>query len=230
MLTYSAASLDQYRNHLHGQAERDLEDTQKVLTAGLDALTRDLQHHLESLGQIEEPLQRPFATESIKLHRPADPESRTEGQQMQEVLLDHQISAFRKLMQDKEGILQGLWEEWEQVQLQLISLAAEALGRDGIVFAQTRDEDLKAGQKERLEDALNIAQRIHEEQCSPEETLEQDLTSFEGDMVQLASRTKQTVADMQQVRRLGLIRSTPTHFADRCGSNTMFKGPNCSKG
>ncbi len=98
------------------------------------------------------------------------------------------------------------------MQLQLISLAAEALGRDRIVFAQTREEDLKPGQKEGLEDALNAAQKIHDEQCNSQGGLTRDLASLEDDMARLASKTKQTVAEMQQVRRLSLLRF-PSHGA-----------------
>lgn len=124
---------------------------------------------------------------------------RSGNERPQEVLLQDRITAFKSLRQDKEEALRKLWEEWEDTQLELIGLAAEALGRDALTFAQVRDEDLKPGQREKLQNTLMNAQRLFEKKRGHHESLQQDLGAFEENIDQIASKTEKTVAEMQQV-------------------------------
>ena len=119
--------------------------------------------------------------------------------QTQEVLLQDQISTFRTLRQEKEKILRKLWEDWENTQFDLISLAAEVLGQEAIRIAQNQDEGMKPGQKEKLENSFKNAQRGYEDRCSHHESIHQDLQAFEGEITQIASETKKIMTEMQQV-------------------------------
>ncbi|KIW52453.1 hypothetical protein PV05_08088 [Exophiala xenobiotica] len=186
-------SLDQYRESIHTSVVKDLENVEKALVTGLEELTVDLDHHFDDLANIEEPLQKPFDTETLSIQPKPGPK-----QQAQEVLLQDRITAFRKLREEKEKILCKLWEDWEDIQFRLIGLAAEVLGQDTLAFAQVRDEDMKPGQREKLENALEAAQKIFDANGDPHDSLAQDLEAFEENVGQIASKTKSTVSELQQ--------------------------------
>ncbi|KAI1616396.1 hypothetical protein EDD36DRAFT_134376 [Exophiala viscosa] len=192
-----AASLDQYRNDIHNSVSKDLDDVEKEMCTSLADLTNDLDDHIERLLKVEEPLQKPFNTETLSIcTNPAGEHG--EGKQ-QEVLLQDRMDDFRKLREDKEKTLCRLWDEWEDIQFQLVGLAAEVLGPDMLTFAQTSEEDMKPGQKGRLQDALRLAQNGPPDKDNQHESLEQDLEVFHEEMNQITTKTKRTVTEMQQV-------------------------------
>ncbi|KAK4940052.1 hypothetical protein LTR10_019789 [Elasticomyces elasticus] len=190
------ASLDQYRNEIHNSVSKDLDDMEKEMLTTLEDLTTELDDHIKRLSKVEEPLQKPFDTETLSTwtYPPGD---HSEGKH-QEVLLQVRMANFRKLREGKEKTLCRLWEEWEDIQFELIGLAAEVLGPDLMTFAQSRDEDMKPGQKGRLENALRPAQSRRHEQDDQHESLEQDLEALQEQMNQISTKTKRTVTEMQQ--------------------------------
>ena len=179
---------------------KDLENVERALVTGLEDLTVDLDHHFGDLAKIEEPLQKPFDTETLSIQ--PDPDAEGSERQAEEVLLQDRITAFRKLREEKEKILCKLWEDWEDIQFRLIGLAAEVLGQDTLAFAQVRDEDMKPGQREKLENALMAAQKVFDENGDPHDSLAQDLEAFEENVGQIARKTKMTVSELQQVSSL----------------------------
>ncbi|KAI1630048.1 hypothetical protein EDD37DRAFT_645771 [Exophiala viscosa] len=188
--------LDQYRNDIHNSVSKDLDDVEKEMCTSLADLTNDLDDHIERLLKVEEPLQKPFNTETLSIcTNPAGEHG--EGKQ-QEVLLQDRMDDFRKLREDKEKTLCRLWDEWEDIQFQLVGLAAEVLGPDMLTFAQTSEEDMKPGQKGRLQDALRLAQNGPPDKDNQHESLEQDLEVFHEEMNQITTKTKRTVTEMQQ--------------------------------
>lgn len=165
----------------------------------MEDLTKKFEDHLRRLTSIEEPLQRPFDAEILKVQRSPNPEN-VGHSVAEEVLLLDRIEEFRKCRVEKEATLCKLWEEWEDVQFQLITLAADVYGQDSISFAQTRDEDLKPGQKERLQKALNHVHGAHGNTASDEYALlEEGLKGCEANMAEITSKTKNLMTELQQV-------------------------------
>ncbi|KAL2421820.1 hypothetical protein ABEF95_008086 [Exophiala dermatitidis] len=208
-------SLEHYRETVHGQVHRDLEVVQKDLTAGVEDLTQKFEDHFRNLTSIEEPLQRPFDAESLKVQRSPNPED--VGPSMaDEVLLLDRIEAFRKCRAEKETTLCKLWEEWEDVQFQLITLAAEVYGQDSISFAQNRDGDLKPGQKEKLQRALNTVHEVLGDTASDlYALLDEGLKGCEANMAEITSKTKTSMTEMQQqynIQKNKLFKSLTLHI------------------
>lgn len=170
----------------------------------LEELTTGIEAHVENLAEIEEPLQRAFTAEALANIRS---KSDVDQADIEEVFLRDRMARFREMREDKERILCKLWDEWEDIQFELISLAIEVLGDEalGIPFGE---EALKPGQKERLDNTCESAQQIHEHINVQHGNLEQDLTSFKEVMTQITDTTKKTVADTQQVH----LPSLPTRF------------------
>ncbi|KAJ4540613.1 hypothetical protein HRR83_007902 [Exophiala dermatitidis] len=171
--------------------------------------------HLRRLTSIEEPLQRPFDAEILKVQRSPNPEN-VGHSVAEEVLLLDRIEEFRKCRVEKEATLCKLWEEWEDVQFQLITLAADVYGQDSISFAQTRDEDLKPGQKERLQKALNHVHGAHGNTASDEYALlEEGLKGCEANMAEITSKTKNLMTELQQqynIQKNKLFKSLTLHI------------------
>ncbi|KAJ9639212.1 uncharacterized protein PV06_09947 [Exophiala oligosperma] len=188
---HTIGQLEQYRNTVHDTITEDFDNVEKNLLTSLEELSVDLDNHIGELTSIEEPLKNSLDTETLSIIQDGHEEPR-------EVLLQDQVSAFRKLREDKEEVLRKLWEDWENVQLQLIGLAAEVLGQDALTFAQVRDEDLKPGQKEKLQNTLTAARRLFDEKGKHHEGLEQDLGGFQESISRIANKTEKAVVEMQQ--------------------------------
>ncbi|EXJ82024.1 hypothetical protein A1O1_08092 [Capronia coronata CBS 617.96] len=191
-------SLEQYRETVHEEVTKDLKDVQQDLTSSIDDLTVKVEEHFRSLNSIEEPLQRPFFAEVLNVQTKPNIATGEGHQERQEVLLSDRVAAFRKLRKDKELTLCKLWEDWEEVQFELIGLAAEVFGPESMTFAQSREEDMKPGQKEKLQKALQPVQGAHQQAKESSGSLEEDLRHFEASMLSIASKTKKTMTDMQQ--------------------------------
>lgn len=209
---------------------------EKGLLTSLADLTTDLDHHFEELVKIEEPLQKPFDTEILSIRTTTVGDDGKGSQQ--EVLLQDRIANFRRLREEKEKALCRLWDEWEDTQFQLIRLPAEVLGAHSMTFAQNCEEDMKPGQKSRLDDALRLDPGGPQEEVAPHESLEQDLEAFQEQMHQISTKTKKTVTEMQQVgvsRPLGItktdldptaIQRTEEQIVQR--STSTYRAPCCT--
>ncbi|KIW85920.1 hypothetical protein Z517_01313 [Fonsecaea pedrosoi CBS 271.37] len=171
-----------------------LDEAERKLIGGLTELSVDVENHFRALAEIEEPLQRPLATEALTIVSNRTGNQGAEG----EVLLKDRIMKFRALREEKEDVLSKLWKEWEDIQFDLIRLAVEAFGKQSLLIVQLQDRAMKPGQQERLENTLDSAQKIHDEIHNQHAQLEQEMTGFEETIGQISNRTKKAAADMQQ--------------------------------
>ncbi|KIX92216.1 uncharacterized protein Z520_12097 [Fonsecaea multimorphosa CBS 102226] len=183
-------SLEQYRENVEIESKTQLDEVERKLIGGLEELTVDVETHFRELTEIEEPLQRPFAAEALT--------KVTDERSSDEVLLTDRISEFRALREEKEELLCKLWNEWEDIQFDLIKLAVEALGKQSILVTQLQGGAMKPGQQERLENTLDAAQKIHNEIHHRHAELDQNMTGLEETVGQIANRTKKAATDMQQ--------------------------------
>ncbi|KAH0844548.1 hypothetical protein FOPE_09786 [Fonsecaea pedrosoi] len=187
-------SLEQYRENVQIESTSMLDEAERKLIGGLTELSVNIESHFRGLAEIEEPLQRPLATEALTKVSNGTGNQGAEG----EVLLKDRIMQFRALREEKEDVLSKLWKEWEDIQFDLIRLAVEAFGKQSLLIVQLQDRAMKPGQQERLENTLDSAQKIHDEIHHQHAQLEQDMTGFEETIGQISNRTKKAAADMQQ--------------------------------
>ncbi|EXJ71644.1 uncharacterized protein A1O5_05452 [Cladophialophora psammophila CBS 110553] len=191
----TAGSLDQYRENVESESQHKLDEVERNLVGGIKELTVNIETRFRRLAEIEEPLQRPFVAEALSKIPPATNPDQAHND---EVLLKDRISEFRALREEKEDVLCRLWNEWEDIQFDLLGLAAEALGKQSIQVAQLQNSAMKPGQRERLEKTIDSAQKIHEEIDHRHTGLGQDLTDFEEAMGQISNRTEKAATDLQQ--------------------------------
>ncbi|OCT51637.1 hypothetical protein CLCR_08851 [Cladophialophora carrionii] len=188
-------SLDRYGETLHDRSAIDLEETERKFGSNLDELALDVEAHCHKLGEIEEPLQKPITTEALTNVRSAgnDAVAGTE-----EVLLKESISEFRKLNEEKGQILRQLWGEWEDVQLQIMSLAVELYGKDSLHVLQMQSGPLKPGQLERLHDMFKVAKNGYDERCRNHAEFQRSLDDFEEDMGQISNKARNVAKEIHE--------------------------------
>ena len=195
------------------------------MTTTLDRLALDAQNHFKQLINIEDPLQRTFSEELLRTQTHANV---NDDQNVEEIALKDRMDAFRKLRLEKGKVLRQLWDDWEDLQMQLISLTAEVCGSDAIILAPEQEEDMKEEQREELNKTLDQAEAQHAEANSQINGLHQELRVLQEAMKGITSMTKQTVVDMQQVRVPGIL-DRSSKVADRLQQyndqkNKLFKG------
>ncbi|OAP60944.1 hypothetical protein AYL99_05946 [Fonsecaea erecta] len=188
-------SLDHYRESVEIESKTQLDEIERKLIEGLEGVTVDIETHFHELAETEEPLQRPFAAEAFT---PVPSRTDTDYRSTDEVLLKDRVLEFRALRTEKEEMLCKLWNEWEDIQFDLIRLAVETLGKQSIFVTQLQGGAMKPGQQERLEETLDPAQSLHDEIHQRHAELEQNVAGFEETMDQIANRTKKAATDMQE--------------------------------
>ncbi|ETI22387.1 hypothetical protein G647_06461 [Cladophialophora carrionii CBS 160.54] len=188
-------TLDRYGETLHDRSANDLEETERKLSSNLEELALDVEAHCHKLSEIEEPLQKPITTEALTNVRSAG-KGAVAG--TEEVLLKESISEFRKLNEEKGQILRQLWEEWEDVQLQIMSLAVELYGKDSLHVVQMETGTLKPGQLERLHDMFKVAKTGYHEMRRNHAELQRSLDGFEEDLGQISNKAKNVAKEIHE--------------------------------
>ncbi|KAJ9607926.1 hypothetical protein H2200_008005 [Cladophialophora chaetospira] len=186
-------SLEQYRETLHSQAGSGLNAIENNLTRDLEELAVNVEAHFQKLGEIGEPLQKPFVAEALTK---AEPDTDASAARTHEVLLQDSVSEFRKLNEEKGNILRRLWEEWEDAQFEIMSLAVELFGKDSISVVQLQIGNIGPGQQERLDDMLKVAEHAYDESHRDHADFRQDLRSFEESMGQISNKAKKTAKEI----------------------------------
>jgi chromosome segregation ATPase len=178
---------------------KELDATEKALVLELEELTLEVNAYVKGLAKIEEPLLRMFITETIKITNGNTSKGADNAKKTQDVTLAHRLTQFREEKEEKETALRQLWEEWETIQFELISLGAEVCGQDAIVLTKEQREDMKIGQPEKLDNAFGLA-RVHGAAMETKRTeANEALRSLEDEMTNISSQTKQTISEMQEV-------------------------------
>ncbi|EXJ58648.1 hypothetical protein A1O7_06076 [Cladophialophora yegresii CBS 114405] len=170
--------------------------TKRKLGSHLEELALDVEAHCHKLSEIEEPLQKPFATEALTNVRS---DRKDAGAGTEEVLLKESISEFRKLNEEKGQILRQLWDEWEDVQFKIMSLAVELYGKDSLHVVQMETGPTKPGQRERLHDMFQVAKIAYDEMRRNHADFQQGLEGFEEDMGQISNKARNVAKEIHEV-------------------------------
>lgn len=171
----------------------DLGKIEKSFIDHLEGLTGDIETYFKKLAEVEEPLQKPFAAEvltKIQLQKTGT------STPPKEILLKDSISKFRALREEKEQFLRKLWTEWEDIQFELIQLAAEVLKNESVCVSQRQMESITPNQQQRLEE---IFKRSKNDGHLDVAVFQQDLKGFDNQMRQISNSTKKAAHDMQEV-------------------------------
>jgi hypothetical protein len=185
---------------VHQRAADGLDSAEKDLNADLEELTIDAAGHFTDLKSIEEPLQKSFADE-ILIVQNADGDD-------EQVLLKDNMARFQKLVAEKQAILQSLWEDWEETQLELVKLSVELLGVETIRIEHDKDS-ISPGHQDKLETVVQTAQTTHEQAIELKARFHTDLKEFTQSLCQLTKSKKEAVDCMEQVCGLPFAQVPP---------------------
>ncbi len=109
-----------------------------------------------------------------------------------EVIFGDRILEFMETAEEEERILDGLWRQWVETQLEMICLAMEVLGPDEIAID---DGKMAANLQEKLESAFQIHTQ-HKNAYS--ESLER-LAAIKESAKKTSARTLKTLKEQQKV-------------------------------
>ena len=186
-----------YRENLYETATDGLDNIGKDLANSLGDLTVNLESHFQILSEIEEPLQKPFAGEALT--KPCSAKAGAKGVAEEDWLLKDGITEFRQLYEEVGKTIHALWQEWENIQFEILSLAVECFGKESIEVMPLQTDDIKTGQQEWLANLLISGQKKHDEADRDHDKYQQELESFEENMSELSSQTTVAVDKMQEV-------------------------------
>lgn len=167
------------------------------MAANLEEVTVDVEAHFQRLGVVEEPLQRPFAAEALTK---VQPNTDASAGRTYDVLLQDSISDFCNIKKEKGKILRKLWEEWEDAQTEIMTLAVELFGKDSLSIVQLGNGDFRPSQQERLDDVFKAGQNAYDESRRHYAEFRQDLEIFEERTGQISNEAKQTAKGIHEVR------------------------------
>ncbi|KAK5053703.1 hypothetical protein LTR84_001664 [Exophiala bonariae] len=206
------ASLDQYRETVSNQATKNIDRVHAELTASLDNLSLDTNHRFEQLTTIDETLSRPFSTETLIIQVVADDDNLRD---QEEFSLQTRLTAFRKLQQDKQHVLTHLWDDWEAVQLEIITLTAEVCGSRAVSLSQDQASTMKDGQQEQYDSVLVKGQKLHDQEVIETNVLHKEFSDLEDSISHITGNTNHAVVAIQQkykVQRSKLFQGLQRHI------------------
>lgn len=169
--------------------------------ASLENLSLDATNHFEHLTAIGETFTRPLSTEILIIQVKKDGDN-VGGQ---EFSLQARLTAFRHLRQEKQQVLTRLWDEWEAVQMRIITLTVEICRTGAFSLGQDQASRMKDGQQEQYDTALVTGQKLHDRKAAEFSDLDKELHNVEEGVGDITRNTNHALAAMQEVSEMTYI-------------------------
>jgi hypothetical protein len=163
----------------------------------LKQLSVDVEEGFQKFMAIQEPLQKPFSLEALTRRQATSDDGQIAVRE--EILLEQSFSDFDSLYQDKTKILDTLWQEWEDLQFDIICLAAELFGSDAVRAVRQPNEDFEMGQLNRLNLALRDGEKGPRGVFEDHAKLQEDLETLEQELGQIISKVTKDANTVHQV-------------------------------
>ena len=117
----------------------------------------------------------------------------TKAVKKREVVLGERIQDFRQIVEEEGAVIESLWRQWEEIQIETVCLAIEVLGSNEVIL---KEEDRSAIAPEKIDGAI---QCHTQHQNALRNTLDK-ITAMEGSAKNVASRTMKTLRAQQKVK------------------------------
>jgi hypothetical protein len=119
--------------------------------------------------------------------------SKTKAVKKREVVLGERMQDFRQIVEEEGAIIESLWRQWEEIQIETVCLAIEVLGSNEVIL---KEEDRSAIAPEKIDGAI-LCYTQHQDALR--NTLDK-ITAMEGSAKNVASRTIKTLRAQQKVK------------------------------
>lgn len=145
-----------YRVHLGLETDRLLTQTETGLDNQLADITAEFGGKLRMVAEYEDGIFKPISEERLEITTGA---AENNGQtRKQEATLADRMRDFESILATEAAHLEGLWKEWHATNRELVCLAIEVLGPNGVKLAL----DQRDGETAALMDAAVDANKGNE--------------------------------------------------------------------
>ena len=118
---------------------------------------------------------------------------KTKAVKKREVVLGERMQDFRQIVEEEGAIIESLWRQWEDIQIETVCLAIEVLGSNDVIL---KEEDRSAIAPEKIDGAI---QCYTQHQDALRNALDK-ITAMEGSVKNVASQTIKTLRAQQKVK------------------------------
>ena len=111
----------------------------------------------------------------------------------EEVVFGERMKEFQHVMEKEEAIIEALWREWEEIQIEMVCLALEVLGPEDVTLEEEKASAITP---------QKVAGAVHcylQHQDAFNETLDKT-AAIQNSVKKVTSRTLKTLRDQQEVR------------------------------
>ncbi len=139
-----ADSINTYRTELDSETSRLLAQTEHDLNQQLAQITREFGGQLKLVADYESKIFSPLGEERLEIVIGSVEKA---GQiSVQHATLADRMRDFGKVVSAEAAQLETLWKEWYATNLELVRLAVEVLGPDGVEVSRNQDDMSLAAQ------------------------------------------------------------------------------------
>jgi hypothetical protein len=131
-------SIESCRDQLASEAVRLLDQTEEDLEQHLERITNDFDVQLKLVAEYEENVFQPISEQRLEITTGAS-EKNGKARKQHATLADR-MQDFENIVTVKAARLETLWKEWHATNMELVCLAIEVLGQDGVELALGQDK------------------------------------------------------------------------------------------
>lgn len=186
--------LAKHKDKIRVEVDKSLNEVHAQHIAKVEELSEQFEDRLSTLHESEEPLHLSLANEvlQIAVNHPDAPEGQ---EQNIEVELQVRIQAFKEFVWKKHKLIENLINDWNEAQVQVITLAAEIIGPGNIAFSKKK----KYKEYPDLNKVLCQSKISYDKAERDFNEVLADISDFEQQMGQLTAETKVSVHQIQRV-------------------------------
>ena len=118
---------------------------------------------------------------------------KTKAVKKREVVFGERMQDFRQIVEEEEAVIESLWRQWEEIQIETVCLAFEVLGSNGVIL---NEEDRSVIAPEKIDGAI---QCYTQHQDTLRNALDK-MTAMEGSAKNVTSQTIKTLRAQQKVK------------------------------
>ena len=118
---------------------------------------------------------------------------KTKAVKRREVVFGERMQDFRQIVEEEEAVIESLWRQWEEIQIETVCLAFEVLGSNEITL---KEEDRSVIAPEKIDVAIEC---YTQHQDALRNTLDK-MTAIEGSVKNVTSQTIRTLRAQQKVK------------------------------
>jgi len=161
----------------------------------LKDLAKNFEKHCNVIQAAGRPLERNIAAEKATRQKP--------GQDIETVVLGEQMAHFKRVKEEKYKKLSELWEEYEEIEAQLMQSAISILGQDNVritvqKLSEEQDNNTKQDQTKARSSTLKIKEAC-DQHVDFEKEYEDGLTNLDDIQDELNSLTSLTLKENKAV-------------------------------